>query len=126
MTAQEVVAEDTGPDERLDVGVHDVVGALSSHPSTIVGRSGLEPADNGVEKTLDVNDTAHLSVLLSGYLDQIESRMNVVAALRREAGSLGPEYAGEVLPLLEAVDHTVRQSDESTRVLLRWLESEHN
>jgi len=71
--------------------------------------------------TLDVNDTAQLSALLSDYLEQLDQRMAAVDDLRREAGALGPRESDEALPVLDAVDATVRRSDESTRVLLRWL-----
>ncbi|MEA2716090.1 MAG: hypothetical protein QOI99_407 [Actinomycetota bacterium] len=73
-----------------------------------------------------MNDTAQLSALLSDYLEQLDRRIAAVDDLRREADSLGPHASAEVLPVLDAVDRTVRRSDESTRVLLRWLEAGSN
>ena len=73
-----------------------------------------------------MNDTTQLSALLAGYLAQLDHRIAAVDDLRREADVLGPQESAEVLPVLDAVDQTVRQSDESTRVLLRWLEAGSN
>lgn len=73
-----------------------------------------------------MNDTALLSALLSDYLEQIDQRMAALDDLRREADALGPRESAELLPVLDAVDHTVRRSDESTRVLLRWLRAGSN
>ena len=73
-----------------------------------------------------MNDTAQLSALLSDHLEQLDQRMAAVDDLRREAVALGPRELAEVFPVLEAVDATVRQSDESTRLLLRWLRAGTN
>ena len=66
-------------------------------------------------------DTAELSALLADYLDQLDHRMAAVDHLRREAGALGPQASAEVRPVLDLVDGAARRSDESARVLLRWL-----
>ncbi len=73
-----------------------------------------------------MNDTTQLSALLSGYLEQLDHRMAAVDDLRREALDVGPRASAEALALLDAVDHTVRRTDESTRELLRWLQSGSN
>jgi hypothetical protein len=82
-------------------------------------------ADNGVQEAV-VHDTAQLSALLSDYLEQLDDRLAAVDDLRRRAGDLDPRESAEVLPVLDAVDHSVRRSDESTRVLLRWLQAGSN
>ena len=73
-----------------------------------------------------MNDTTQLSAILSDYLEQLDQRMEAVDDLRQEAEALGARESAEVLPVLDAVDHTVRQSDENTRVLLRWLRAGSN
>jgi hypothetical protein len=91
-----------------------------------VGRNPFVGADNGVSVFLGMTDTAQLSALLSAYLGQLDQRMAAVDDLRREAAALGPRESAEVLPVLDAVDHTVRRSDERTRVLLRRLRAGSN
>jgi hypothetical protein len=91
-----------------------------------VGRDQFVGVDNGVQVSLGMHDTAQLSALLSDYLEQLDKRVAAVDDLRREADALGPRESAEVLPVLDAVDHTVRQSDESARVLLRWLRAGSN
>ncbi len=66
-------------------------------------------------------DTAVLSALLTDYLDQLDHRLDAVDELRRQAGALDQRGSAELLPLLDGVGDTVRGSDESARVLLRWL-----
>ena len=91
-----------------------------------MGRDRFGRADNGVQEVLDVNETAPFSALLTGYLEQLDHRLAAVDDLRREAGALGPQQSADVLPVLDAVDEIVRRSDESTRVLLRWLHAADN
>ncbi len=71
-------------------------------------------------------DTTVLSALLTDYLEQLDRRLVAVDDLRREAGALGDRESAEVLPLLGVLGDTVRRSDESTRVLLRWLQAGSN
>jgi hypothetical protein len=73
-----------------------------------------------------VTDTAQLSALLSGYLEQLDQRMAAVDDLRQEADGLELGTSAEVLPVLDAVEHSVRRSDKSTQVLLRWLQAGSN
>jgi len=70
-----------------------------------------------------VNETAPLSTLLSRYREQLDHRMAAVDDLRREAAGLDPRVTADVVAVIDAVDDTVRQSDESARALLRWLQA---
>jgi len=105
------------------VGVDDVGGV---HARAIVGRDRFPRGNNGVHRSSDVTDTAQLAEYVSDYLDQLGHRVAAVDELRQAAVELGPPGSAEVLRGLDAVDEAVRRSDESARVLLRWLRAGSN